>query len=157
MANEIERKFLIINDLWRKSAGHSVFYRQGYLSGAKNCSIRVRVGGEKAYLNIKSVTLGITRKEYEYAIPIVDANEMLDQFCEGSIIEKRRYLVEHADHTWEIDVFEGDNTGLIVAELELDSEDEAFELPNWAGAEVSHDARYYNVSLVKHPFKDWKI
>ena len=156
MAREIERKFLLKNDAWRKSAAQGVLYRQGYLNDAENCSIRVRVGGDKAYLNIKSATLGISRSEYEYPIPLADANEMLNLFCQSSIVEKRRYLVEHAGHTWEIDVFEGDNTGLTVAEIELDHEDEAFELPAWVDTEVSHESRYYNVCLAKHPFKDWK-
>lgn len=155
MAREIERKFLLKDDSWRKSASHGIFYRQGYLNDAQNCSIRVRIGGEKAYLNIKSASLGISRSEFEYAIPIADANEMLTLFCQGSVVEKRRYLVEYAAHTWEIDVFEGDNAGLIVAEIELDAEDEAFELPAWADAEVSQQPRYYNVCLARHPFKDW--
>lgn len=155
MATEIERKFLVRNDTWRKHAAEGVFYRQGYLSSTPGCSMRVRSGGGKGYLNLKSATLGVTRKEYEYEVPEQDANEMLDLFCEGPLIEKTRYNVEHAGHIWEVDVFAGDNDGLIVAEIELDDADEAFELPDWAGEEVSHDPRYYNVCLVTHPFKDW--
>lgn len=155
MATEIERKFLVRNDAWRNHADEGVFYRQGYLSSTPDCSIRVRSGGGKGYLNLKSATLGVTRKEYEYEVPEQEANEMLDLFCDGPLIEKTRYNVEHAGHVWEVDVFAGDNDGLIVAEIELDDADEAFELPDWAGEEVSHDPRYYNVCLVTHPFKDW--
>ncbi|MEQ6341661.1 MAG: CYTH domain-containing protein [Gammaproteobacteria bacterium] len=155
MAIEIERKFLVRNDTWRNHAADGVFYRQGYLASSPSCSIRVRSGGGKGYLNLKSATLGVTRKEYEYEVPEQEANEMLNLFCEGPLIEKTRYNVEHAGHIWEVDVFAGDNDGLIVAEIELDDADEAFELPGWAGEEVSHDSRYYNVCLVTHPFKDW--
>lgn len=155
MAIEIERKFLVRNDSWRAQAQPGQRYRQGYLATDAQSSVRVRVAGERGYLNIKSATLGVTRMEFEYKIPQQDAEEMLDRLCTRPLIEKTRYIVEHADHAWEIDVFEGDNTGLVVAEIELQSQDEAFEIPDWAGEEVSHDPRYYNVSLVKHPFKDW--
>lgn len=155
MAIEIERKFLVRNDSWRVQAQPGQRYRQGYLATDAHSSVRVRVVGEQGYLNIKSATLGVTRMEFEYKIPWQDAEEMLDRLCEQPLIEKMRYIVEHAGHTWEIDVFEGDNAGLVVAEIELHNQDEAFELPDWAGEEVSHDPRYYNVSLVKHPYKDW--
>lgn len=156
MAIEIERKFLVRNNEWRTQVSQGIFYRQGYMSSTPACSIRVRSGGGKGFLNLKSATLGVTRKEYEYPIPEQEANEMLDLFCERPLIEKTRYHVEHAGHTWEVDVFAGDNEGLIVAEIELDDADEVFELPSWAGEEVSHDPRYYNVCLVKHPYKDWR-
>lgn len=170
MATEIERKFLLANDDWRAQADGGVVMRQGYLcalsssdepsadrlSADKNkSSIRVRIAGEQANLNIKSATLGITRQEYEYAIPLADANELLDTLANGPLIEKTRYHVQHGVHTWEIDVFAGDNQGLVVAEVELSSADESFERPSWLGEEVSDDPRYYNVCLVKHPFKDW--
>lgn len=155
MATEIERKFLVKDESWRDTNPPGTRYRQGYLSSAKTCSIRVRVAGERAYLNIKSATLDVTRTEYEYAIPVQDAEEMLSAMCEGGLIEKTRYLVEHAGHTWEVDVFEGDNAGLVVAEIELTDANESFALPAWAGEEVSHDPRYYNVCLVDHPYKDW--
>jgi len=155
MGIEIERKFLVRSDAWRDHASAGVPYRQGYLSGTKTCSIRARLAGERGYLNIKSATLGVTRKEYEYQIPAAEARELLDHFCDGPLIEKTRYLVEHAGHTWEVDVFEGDNAGLIVAEVELEDEAEPMELPDWVGEEVSHDPRYYNVNLVHHPYKDW--
>lgn len=155
MAKEIERKFLIKNDNWREFADQGCYLSQGYLNDAVQSSVRVRVSGDKAYLNIKSATLGVSRSEYEYAIPREDALEMLSTLCHKPLIEKTRYHVMHDDHTWEVDVFHGDNDGLIVAEIELSHEDENFVLPEWAGEEVSHDARYYNVCLVKHPFKDW--
>lgn len=156
MPKEIERKFLVSSTAWHDSAGPGVRYRQGYLCEPKLASVRVRIEGEVARLNIKSATVGITRLEYEYDIPVRDAEEMLKTLCDGPVIEKTRYHVEHGDHVWEIDVFEGDNAGLIVAELELQREDEPFERPAWVGAEVSHDMRYYNVMLAKHPYKDWK-
>lgn len=156
MATEIERKFLIRDDRWRQQADAGQRIAQGYLIGARDASVRVRIEGDQANLNIKSATLGIYRQEYEYPIPLVDAREMLDNLCEKPIIDKVRYHVSHAGHLWEIDVFEGENAGLVVAEIELDSEDEAFEQPDWLGEEVSDDVRYYNVSLVKHPYKDWQ-
>lgn len=157
MAVEIERKFLVSSDSWRAEVRKSSYYRQGYLSTMEgNASVRVRISDEHANINIKSMTLGVLRQEYEYAIPMEDAREMLDNLCTGPVIEKTRYLVDHGDHTWEIDVFDGDNAGLIVAEIELGAEDEAFALPEWAGREVSDDKRYYNVHLAQHPYKEWK-
>ena len=155
MAEEIERKFLVTNDSWREHVIRHSKMRQGYLNDTKQSSVRVRVAGDKAYLNIKSATLGVYRKEYEYAIPVNDANEMLSELAQQPLIEKTRYYVKHADHLWEVDVFEGDNAGLVVAEVELDHEEEAFERPPWAGEEVSGDPRYYNVCLAKHPYKAW--
>ncbi len=155
MAQEIERKFLLLNDQWRKQAKRHDYYRQGYLNDATQCSIRVRIANDNAYLNIKSATLGIQRSEYEYKIPMNDANDMLSQFSLGPIIEKTRYFVDIGKHTWEIDVFEGDNKGLVVAEIELAHEDEIFEKPSWLGQEVSNESRYYNVCLSKHPYKNW--
>ncbi len=155
MATEIERKFLVNSDRWREQADAGQHLAQGYLIGAREASVRVRIEGEQANLNIKSATLGIYRQEYEYAIPLADAREMLDTLCEKPAIEKTRYHVEHAGHTWEVDVFEGENAGLVVAEIELASESEPFEQPDWLGEEVSADPRYYNVSLVKHPYKAW--
>lgn len=155
MATEIERKFLLKNDSWRTEANEGSMIRQGYLAGTEKSSIRVRVSGEKANINIKSATLDVTRQEYEYAIPLSEANEILDTLCEGPLIEKTRYHVQHDDHLWEVDEFYGDNQGLVVAEIELNSADENFERPDWVGEEVSDDTRYYNVCLVKHPYKDW--
>jgi adenylate cyclase len=155
MANEIERKFLVKDDSWREQVFRQSKMRQGYLNDCEQSSVRVRVAGEQAYLNIKSATLGVQRKEYEYVIPVDDANEMLSELAQKPLIEKTRYYIKHADHVWEVDVFEGDNAGLIVAEVELSREDELFERPPWAAEEVSSDPRYYNVCLAKHPYKEW--
>ena len=155
MATEIERKFLLRDDGWQAKADDGEFIRQGYLAGSEKSSIRVRVTDDKANLNIKSATLDVTRQEYEYDIPLAEANELLNTLCEGPLIEKIRYHVRHGNHLWEVDVFSGDNEGLVVAEIELASAEEAFEKPDWLGEEVSNDKRYYNVCLVKHPYKDW--
>ncbi len=155
MATEIERKFLLSDESWRDVADAGTRFRQGYLIGAERASVRVRIEGDKANLNIKSATLGIHRQEFEYPIPLEEAEELLDTLCEQPQISKTRYLVPYGQHTWEIDVFDGDNAGLIVAEVELESEEESFERPPWLGDEVSGDTRYYNVCLVKHPYKDW--
>lgn len=128
---------------------------QGYLASDRRCSIRVRVAGEHAWLNLKGATLGVERAEFEYAIPAPDAREILATLCSGPVIEKTRWYVRHGRHTWEIDEFAGENAGLIVAEIELDSADEPFERPAWLGEEVSHDPRYYNVRLVEHPYSRW--
>lgn len=159
MATEIERKFLLKNDSWREQAEEGVAFRQGYLVDIGpdkiRASVRVRVEGDKANINIKSATLDMTRTEYEYPIPLKDAEEMLDKLCIWPLIEKTRYKLDHGKHTWEIDVFEGDNEGLVVAELELKSAEEDYEKPDWLGEEVTEDARYYNVCLVNQPYKDW--
>lgn len=155
MAAEIERKFLISGEQWREEVHDSLVVRQGYLAGAERASVRVRASDEQAWLNIKSATLGIQRQEYEYPIPLDDAREMLDTLCNGPLIEKTRHFVRHAGHLWEIDEFFGDNAGLVVAEIELGHEDESFERPAWLGEEVSDDPRYYNVSLVRHPYREW--
>lgn len=127
----------------------------GYFSGPQRASIRVRIEGESANLNIKSAELGIRRLEYEYVVPLDEAEQMLDSLCEKPLIEKTRYHVSYAGFVWEVDVFEGDNAGMVVAEIELPSEDASFEKPEWLGDEVSDDPRYYNVSLVTHPYCDW--
>lgn len=155
MATEIERKFLLRDDSWRDEADAGTRFRQGYLIGAEKASVRVRTEGESANINIKSATLGIHRQEYEYPIPLAEAQELLDTLCEQPQIEKTRYHVTVGEHLWEVDVFEGDNAGLVVAEVELADENEAFEMPVWAGEEVSHDTRYYNVCLIKHPYCEW--
>lgn len=155
MATEIERKFTLKNELWRQNVTKSQRYVQGYLAGNERTSVRIRIAGKNANINIKSATLGIFRQEYEYDIPLDDAEKMLNDLCEKPLIDKVRHIVEFAGKIWEIDEFSGDNDGLIVAEIELLSEDEIFDLPPWADNEVSHDKRYYNVCLVKHPYKDW--
>jgi adenylate cyclase len=155
MATEIERKFLLKDSSWKKSADEGTAYSQGYLVGSQTSSVRVRTQGNHAFLNIKSATIDIKRQEFEYEIPFAEATEMLETLCEKPLINKIRYFLKNGNHVWEIDVFSGDNEGLVVAEIELNDKDESFEKPEWLGDEVSDDARYYNVSLVKHPFKDW--
>ncbi len=155
MGIEIERKFLVINDSWRESAKKGTHMRQGYLTDAGRASVRIRVTEDKALLNIKSATKGISRSEYEYEIPLSEGHEMLSRLALGPLIEKNRYEVQVGDHLWEVDIFEGDNQGLEVAEIELGQENEQFILPDWAGMEVSDDTRYFNASLVKHPFNQW--
>lgn len=155
MAQEIERKFLVSGDSWKKHVTRCIYYRQGYLCGNAKASIRVRVSDETAYLNLKSATTGVRREEFEYPIPLSDAHRMLELLCEGPLIEKTRHFVDCGGHVWEIDVFEGQNQGLVVAEIELSAEDEAFDRPEWVGEEVSHDVRYYNASLVRHPYTHW--
>ncbi len=155
MATEIERKFLLANDSWREQADVGMAYCQGYLVGSRLASVRVRIQGERAFINIKSATISITRQEYEYEIPVTEAREMLDTLCEKPLVEKTRYRIAQGKHTWEIDEFHGENQGLIVAEIELMDENESFEKPDWLGREVSDDVRYYNVNLVKHPYRDW--
>ncbi|MGI9304396.1 MAG: CYTH domain-containing protein [Gammaproteobacteria bacterium] len=155
MPLEIERKFLVNGDAWRRQAGRKAHFRQGYLAGGAGGSVRVRVVADKATLNIKSATVGVERLEFEYPIPIAEGRQILDSLCMRPLIEKTRYFVDYAGKTWEVDEFEGDNAGLIVAEIELTQAHEAFELPAWAGEEVSYDARYYNSSLVKNPYGSW--
>ena len=155
MATEIERKYLIANDGWRDHTDAGIQITQGYMLSNDKSSVRIRVNGDSANLNIKSKTLGMQRSEYEYAIPLDDAREMLTALCDQPYIDKTRFHVPHEGHVWEIDVFAGENEGLIVAELELDSPDEAFALPDWLGKEVTDDPRYYNICLVTHPYKNW--
>lgn len=155
MAQEIERKFLVSGDGWRAEAGDGERFRQGYMVGGDKASVRVRVSGDRAWLNIKSATIDVSRHEFEYRIPVGDAEEMLDLLCEKPLVEKRRYWVPYGDHTWEVDCFEGENAGLVVAEVELTRPDEAISLPPWVSREVSHLPRYYNVCLVEHPYSRW--
>lgn len=155
MPIEIERKFLLANENWRNEVVRSSRIRQGYLGKIDKASVRIRVQGDKANINVKSATLGMSRLEYEYEIPMDEAEEMLEQLCEKPQVDKTRFIVERGSHIWEIDEFYGDNEGLLVAEIELGSEDEVFEKPEWVGEEVTEDPRYYNVNLRKHPFKQW--
>jgi adenylate cyclase len=154
MPREIERKFLLKNDDWRPQVRESQRMSQGYLASSGRSSVRVRVAGERAWLNIKSGGLVASRQEFEYPVPVEDARELL-ALAEGSLIEKTRHLVEHGGMTWEIDEFHGENSGLVVAELELDREDQPFTRPPWLGAEVTELRRYYNVCLVEHPYSAW--
>ncbi len=152
MALEIERKFLVTGTAWREAAG--VRYAQGYLNRDKYRTVRVRVAGDAAFLTIKGLTQGATRAEFEYPIPVADAQALLG-LCEGPLIEKTRYVVQVGTTTWEVDEFHGENAPLVVAEVELTSEDAAFERPDWLGEEVTHDARYFNASLSQLPFQRW--
>jgi adenylate cyclase len=157
MAIEIEHKFLLANDQWRNCVTQSVRYRQGYLSSQATSSIRVRISDDHAWLNIKSATIGTHRHEYEYEIPLADANEILDKLCRKPLIEKTRHFVVDNGHTWEIDEFDGDNQGLIVAEIELSEIGKAFVKPAWLGEEVTDDMRYYNNNLSQHPYSEWNV
>ncbi|MGB5279336.1 MAG: CYTH domain-containing protein [Gammaproteobacteria bacterium] len=153
MATEIERKFLVSEGPWRQADART--FRQGYLSTDKERTVRVRTIDDKAYLTIKGISVGATRREYEYEIPLQDANELLDNLCERPLIEKQRYTLDHAGLTWEVDVFFGENDGLIIAEVELEHENQAFEKPRWVGKEVTADPRYYNANLISMPYYTW--
>lgn len=155
MPIEIERKFLVSDEGWRNQAGPGVRLMQGYLVSRPELSVRARLEGEQGRLTIKGAARGISRSEFEYAIPAADARAMLSELAETGLIDKTRYRVREGAHTWEVDVFAGDNAGLVLAELELQSPDEAFERPCWLGAEVSDDPRYLNANLARRPFKDW--
>lgn len=161
MATEIERKFLLAGDAWRDAVERTLPMAQGYLNdagaldaGLQRASVRVRIQDDAAFLNIKSREVGMRRQEFEYPLPADDARALLD-LCVGGRIEKRRHLVRHGAHLWEIDEFAGDNAGLVVAEIELGDEDEAFERPGWLGDEVTHLQRYYNLALADHPYARW--
>ena len=154
MAIEIERKFQVINDRWRAAVRSSTLLRQGYLANTARASIRVRLAGDEAWLSVKAMTPGRARAEYEAAIAVADAQEMLG-LCEGPLIEKWRHIVVHDGSRWEIDEFLGENAGLVIAELELESEAQQFARPDWLGAEVTHEERYYNFRLSQQPYRQW--
>lgn len=154
MAVEIERKFLVVSDAFRGEASKAVHIVQGYLNDDKLRTVRVRVRDDKGYMTVKGPTNGVSRFEWEKEIPCNEAAAML-ALCKG-VIDKTRHLVEFGNHTFEVDEFHGDNEGLIVAEVELRSEDEQFEKPAWLGEEVSYDRRYYNSQLLLNPYKKWK-
>ena len=156
MAQEIERKFLVKDDSWRAFAGAGKATRQGYLSLDRERVVRVRVKDGRGFLTIKGLREGISAPEYEYQIPTAEAEEMLQKLCLHPLIEKVRFELPFAGLTWEIDEFQGENQGLVVAEVELESEEQAVTLPPWAGVEVSHDRRYSNASLVQCPFATWE-
>jgi adenylate cyclase len=153
MGQEIERKFLVKGIAWRNGDGVSI--RQGYLHNEVDGTVRVRTKGEHAYLTVKGSTSGITRLEFEYEIPLEEADQILDELCQKPLIEKTRYEVHVGRFKWEIDEFLGENAGLVVAEVELEDEDQEFPRPDWLGEEVSGDFRYQNANLVKHPYSKW--
>jgi adenylate cyclase len=154
MGIEIERKFLVNGDDWRIGTG--TVYRQGYIVSGNGRTVRVRIAGEQGYLTLKGAAAGISRAEYEYAIPVADAAEMLDILCDRPQIEKTRYKIPHNGLIWEVDEFSGENQGLILAEVELTSPDQSVSLPPWIGQEVSHDFRYFNSNLAKFPYSRWQ-
>jgi len=158
MKIEIERKFLVAGDGWRAAAGDGVRYEQGYISsGPEKITVRVRLAGERGFLTLKGLTEGISRPEMEYEIPCEEAEYMLRNFCGGRVVSKTRYRLEVNGLCWEIDEFSGKNEGLLLAEIELEIEDQPFEKPNWLGEEVSHDFRYFNVELAQNPFSEWEV
>ncbi|WP_313461219.1 CYTH domain-containing protein [Stenotrophomonas sp.] len=161
MPLEIERKYRVTSDAWRDQAHEVVPMAQGYLndiasldSGAQKASVRVRIQGEQAFLNLKSREIGHTRQEFDYPIPVDEARALL-ALCVGGLIDKRRHLVRHGGLLWEVDEFLGDNAGLVVAEVELEHADQAIELPEWVGEEVTDEVRYYNLALAARPYSQW--
>jgi adenylate cyclase len=152
---EIERKFLVA-DMAAIEGSAGVTYRQGYLSTDPQRTVRVRRAGDRGYVTIKGLSRGPARAEFEYEIPAADADAMLDTLALRPIVEKRRHVLEAGGRRWEVDVFEGANVGLVVAEVELESADAPLEIPAWAGAEVTDDPRYYNANLVAHPYAEWR-
>jgi CYTH domain-containing protein len=154
MAKEIERKFLLKNESWR-GLSQGVSYRQGYLTAGAGITVRVRIVGNQGFLTVKGATVGNSRLEFEYPIPLEDAQEMLDTLCDRPLIEKTRYKIKQGDLLWEIDEFAGENQGLILAEVELKEENQTIELPEWIDREVS-DPKYFNANLAKHPYSQWQ-
>lgn len=153
MAIEIERKFLVINNHWKKAVC-GIIFKQAYLNSAPERTVRIRTEGDQAFITIKSKSHHFSRQEFEYPIPLADAEQLL-LLCETPPLEKMRYLVRHGQHTWEVDEFMGSNRGLVLAEIELASEDEIFAKPDWIGTEVSGDSRYFNSNLSLKPFNTW--
>jgi adenylate cyclase len=154
MGKEIERKFLVTDESFR-SLANGTKYRQGYLNSTKERVVRVRTIDDKGFLTIKGITVGATRVEYEYEIPTAEATAMLDDLCEKPLIEKNRYKITFDEFIWEVDEFFGENQGLVVAEVELENEDQPFTKPEWIGEEVTGDPRYFNSNLIQHPYKNW--
>ncbi len=152
MGKEIERKFMVKEGAWRNAKGTRC--RQGYLNSAKERNVRVRTMEDKAYLTIKGIAIGASRMEFEYEIPLQDADELLE-ICEKPLIEKTRYKVQEGGFVWEVDEFFRENQGLIVAEVELESEDQELPKPEWVGEEVTGDPRYFNSNLIKKPYANW--
>ena len=154
MATEIERKFLVTGTDWRNSVGVTI--SQGYLSRDKERTVRIRLAGKRAFLTIKGITTGASRPEFEYEIPVSDA-EQLVKLCDGPLVEKVRRAIVYGGFTWAVDEFLGENAGLVIAEVELEAEDQPFKRPHWVGQEVTGDARYYNSYLAAHPYRSWRV
>ena len=155
MSDPTQLKFLVVDDSWRAEVTKATRIVQGYLARTGRVTLRVRVKGEAGFVTIKGETRGISRSEFEYPIPLADARAMLDGLADGPVVDKVRHLVPVGGHTWEVDVFEGANAPLVMAEVELGDPDEPFELPSWAGQDVSDDARYYNANLAQAPYSTW--
>ncbi|MEM1350542.1 MAG: CYTH domain-containing protein [Myxococcota bacterium] len=156
MGIEIERKFLVTSDAFLEASYTSTPLKQGYISRKEEATVRVRIKADRGILTIKGrADEHFGRAEFEYEIPQEDALQLLATMCEGTPIEKTRHLVEHAGHTWEVDVFQGENDGLVVAEIELSTPDERFELPEWVGEDVTDDPRYLNARLIEAPYSKW--
>ncbi|KKD39210.1 MAG: CYTH domain-containing protein [Limnoraphis robusta] len=155
MGIEIERKFLVKDDRWR-SLATGILYCQGYISSENGRTVRVRIIGNQGYLTIKGAGTSLVRSEFEYVIPVEDAEEMLQTLCDRPFIEKKRHKISFGNLIWEVDEFLGDNQGLIIAEVELSDPNQIIEIPDWISEEVSHDPRYYNSNLVKNPYRQWE-
>jgi adenylate cyclase len=155
MAVEIERKFLVADAGWQTQVDSECRIIQGYLANNANATVRIRVKGDRAFLTIKGAPLGFSRREFEYPVPVGDAEEMLRELAVSPPLDKVRYKVPVGDHVWDLDVFAGENAGLVTAEVELGAGDEVFEIPDWAGEEVTGDPRFYNVNLARNPYKHW--
>lgn len=154
MGIEIERKFLVTGTAWRQGAG--VRFSQGYLNRDKDRTVRVRLAGHRAFLTIKGLSIGASRAEFEYEIPTADAEQLL-KLSDGPTVEKIRRVINLDGSVWEVDEFLGENAGLVVAEIELQSEEQAFTRPEWLAEEVTHERRYFNSSLATHPFSRWHV
>ncbi|MEA1967434.1 MAG: CYTH domain-containing protein [Thermodesulfobacteriota bacterium] len=155
MGIEIEKKFLLKNDLWRTTGADVVLFKQGYLNNSENGVVRIRSAGTRGFITVKGKTCNASRLEYEYEIPLKDAEEMLDLLCEKPLIEKNRFFIDHKGFQWVVDEFSGKNKGLILAEIELLAKDQPFEKPGWIGREVTDDPRYFNSNLIKNPWGKW--
>ncbi|MCP4114428.1 MAG: CYTH domain-containing protein [Desulfobacteraceae bacterium] len=156
MAIEIERKFLLKNDSWKASGVKPLVLKQGYIMNSKTGVVRIRISDSTGFITVKGRTRNASRLEYEYEIPVKDAEEMLHNLCEKPLVEKNRYNIDHGGFQWSVDQFLGANLGLVVAEIELDSEEQAFERPPWLGKEVTGDSRYFNSNLIATPYPDWE-
>jgi adenylate cyclase len=155
MGIEVERKFLVSDESWRDEVTSSTRIVQGYIAQTGSATVRVRVRGDRGFLTIKGLSVGVSRSEFEYEVPVADALAMLDELAQGPVIDKVRHLVPVGGHVWEVDVFAGENAPLVMAEVELADSQEAFVRPDWAGVEVSDDQRYFNVNLARSPYSTW--
>lgn len=155
MGIEVERKFLVSDESWRDGVTSSTRIVQGYIAQTGSATVRVRVKGDRGFLTIKGSSVGVSRSEFEYEVPVADALAMLDELAQGPVIDKVRHLVPVGGHVWEVDVFAGENAPLVMAEVELTDSQEAFDRPDWAGVEVSDDQRYFNVNLARSPYSTW--